>query len=151
MSQAMTLKEKIWEAIINFQFLEEMTKQALHKYEQLIRLRLDGSVNWPDSREKIENLALGPAVIRYASYSGDDDFKQKGLALCKPRNELAHVLAMRVDFGHPLDPELIKDVERVYLESLKADTLAFKAIEKSSKLDGEPGMDEEFKKMKGWT
>ena len=112
-------------ALRNFQDLEYSLKNAIAKYEAVIRERTSGYVNFPDNSKRIGKMSMGTLATKYSEYSGNHAVKAKIEHLAQYRNELAHRMFMRNDeIGNFLEPDLQCEIDEIFAQSKEAISLS---------------------------
>ncbi len=132
-------KEKLHEAMVNFQLLEFMLRGALEKYEQLIRDQVKEYFEYPYDQKAIDKMALGKLADLYSKYTDNKAFKAQVDLIITARNKLAHAMFVKVEhFDDELGIDLDNEIDEIYKASEMADGLASDVFEQTQHLYFDP-------------
>jgi len=123
-------KEQLYEAMVNFQYLEFMLRGAIEKFEQLIRDKVKNYFEYPYSDNAINKMALGKLAEKYSQYTKDKKFKLKVDSIIKARNKLAHAMFIKAEhLSEELGIELEEELNEIQQASEVAATLGDQVVE----------------------
>lgn len=125
------LPDKIREAMVNFQYLEMMLKNAIIRIEQVIQTKVEPEIFFSADEDRINKMTLVSAAEKFGAYMKDADFKKKVGAIAHSRNKLAHRMFLSVEFKMDGDEEILKEVDAIHKASETASNLADYVMDKS--------------------
>jgi len=132
-------KEQLYEAMVNFQYLEFMLRGAIEKYEQLIRDQVQDYFEYPYDQNSIDTMALGKLAEMYSKYTGNKPFKSEVNAVIKARNKLAHAMFVKADhLSEMLGEQLVNEIDEIHKASEVASNLGDYVVEQTQHIYFDP-------------
>jgi len=123
------LDQKVYEAMVNFQYLEFMLKGAIIQFESIIARKVSDVMQYQVNDSKINKLGLSKLAELYSQYTGDNNFNKRINDIISSRNRLAHVLFIKAEYlGDQKDIKLDDDIDEVLKHSMMADNMADEVI-----------------------
>ena len=116
-------KEDIYDAMVNFQYLEFILRHAVVTFEQMIRDHVTEFMAYPVDEKRIDKMGLGELAKIYAKYAENEEIGDRIKAILESRNKLAHALFRKTEYEGDQN-ETAGIIEKALEDSNHANSLA---------------------------